>query len=419
MNQRLRSMLNFDPSVRLIFLVNLLVGIVYFGITLLLNNLYVASLNFDTVFIGNLNGMGLLAFTLAAVPAGLVGARMGLRGTTAAGYTLGAAGMALFLLTTRLPAAWWQPWMIASQLVGFIGGSIFIVNSTPYLMNIAPEDQRKRAFTFAGTALAVGALLGNLLGGFLPDFLIQAGSGAISQSTAYNWVMWLIVVGYLGAAAMMMKARPVPPVMRKIARAAREKAPAGLLGFMGILFIVQMFSEGSIITFMNLYFAQELGISNSLMGSVFAAGQPLTILCTPLLLLLMKRLGAGRTMTWAYVVMGSSALLLALFGQPVIAIAVTILRAPLANYAGTARNLFGQEAVSPPWRTLASAVASISWSLGTGVAALLGGRIIAASGYRGLFFLSAAAAVASVLMYVMYERMRVRPPVSRMEAPVG
>jgi predicted MFS family arabinose efflux permease len=282
-----------------------------------------------------------------------------------------------------------------------------MVNITTYLMNIAPQDQRKQAFTLVGALIALGTMLGNLTGGFLPGFIIQAGNGAVDQRTAYHAVMWLIVFGYLCVAGAVLKARRAQPVLEEGSIELHEKAPVGLLLFLGLMFVIQLFSEGSFMTFMNLYLSKELAISTGVIGSVYAAGNPLIILCSPLLFLFFKRLGAGRTLASGYAVICTCALPLAFFGLPVAAFAGTIFCMLATNFNGTARNLFGQESVAPRWRAIASAVNGVSWALGNALAALLGGRIIAGTGYQALFLTSAAAALTSILLYGVYERVRV------------
>src|SRR5512146_1317796 len=113
----LRSIEKLNRNVKLVLLTNLCIGIAFVGISSLITNLYLASLKFDSVFIGNLNGIGLLSFTLAALPSGMLGARFGLRRTAVAGEFITALGIALFLLSIHLPQEWWQLSMAVSMAI--------------------------------------------------------------------------------------------------------------------------------------------------------------------------------------------------------------------------------------------------------------------------------------------------------------
>lgn len=118
MNEKLSSFARLDRSVRLFLYVNLVVGFAFTGIQLVLMNLYLASLGFNPVLIGNVNGIGTLAWALSAIPAGLIGARLGLRGTTAAGYGMVTLGTSLFMLTAPLlPADLWPAGFSVSNLI--------------------------------------------------------------------------------------------------------------------------------------------------------------------------------------------------------------------------------------------------------------------------------------------------------------
>lgn len=115
---------------------------------------------------------------------------------------------------------------------------------------------------------------------------------------------------------------------------------------------------------------------------------------------------------------GLCALLLALLPIAVVAITATILYGPLSNFCATARSLFSQEVTTRRWRAMTSAILNISMAIGFGGAALIGGRIIAFSGYPGLFLLSAAMALAGFLLYVWYDKTRVKaPPRVQIETP--
>jgi len=405
MIDKLTSFMRLDRSVQLFMFACLLHGFGGLGIYLMLLNFYLASLSFDMVFIGNINGISGLVTALSAIPAGLIGARLGLRGTTVAGYGICALGVTLFLLTAPLLPEAWCPASLTTALVVFaFGGGLILVNYTPYLMGIAPEDQRDMAFTLMGVVFALGALVGNLVAGFLPGLLIRIGSGAISQSMAFNLVIWLFVPSFLACMLILLLARPAPSLLQKSQGDARGKTPYGLLAFLGVLMTLFMFGEGGFSTFINLFLAEELALSTGLIGSVFAAGKVITILAAPLLLLGLKRLGSGWTMNWSYAVISLCALLLILLPIPLVAVTATVLYGPLSNFCVSARTLFSQYIVIPRWRTMTSAVLIVSQAIGWGGAGLIGGRIIASSGYTVLFFLSAGVILSGFLLYMLYHR---------------
>jgi MFS family permease len=414
----LRSIGKLDRNVKLVLTANLCIGIAFVGISSLITNLYLASLKFDSVFIGNLTGIGLLSFTLAALPAGMLGSRFGLRRTAVIGEFVTALALAAFLLAASLPASVWPLVMTIATTIAYAAGAAGMVNMNTYLMQVASPEQRQPAFTFSSTFMALGAMLGNLAGGFLPGLIQNLGHGAVSNASAYGWVLWLVVAGYTGAGVALWLTAPSQQVSREAseAQSAGESdhgtGSAGMLVFLGVLFLIQIFSEASFGTFMTLYQSQELSVPLAVIGSINAAYNPVIVLAAPLLLILLKRFGAGRTLVHGAMVMAVSALLAAFCRLPAVVFPAAFFSSLIMNFNGAARNLFGQEAVAPRLRPLASAVTSISWSLGSAIAALAGGRLIAGAGYPSLFVVSAIAALVSILIYTVYEKAKLRQTVS-------
>jgi MFS family permease len=418
MIQGLLSIRKLDRNVKLVLIANLCIGAAFIGVSSLILNLYLASLKFDSVFIGNLNGIGLLAFTLAALPAGMLGSRFGVRRVAVIGMFFTAFAKALFLFSVFLPESFWQVVMTITAALAFGGGAAGMVNMNTYLMQVASPQQRQPAFTFSATFMALGAMLGNLAGGFLPGLILNLGHGAVRDATAYGWVLWLVAAGYAGAGIALWLTAPAQqgsheaPEEQHAGEPVRENGSVGVLLFLGMLFLIQIFSEASFSTFMTLFQSQDLFVPLAVIGSINAAYNPVIVLAAPLMLLLLKRFGAGRTLVHGAMVMTVCALLAAFFHLPAVVFPAAFFSSLIMNFNSAARNLFGQEAVAPRLRPFASAITSISWSLGSAIAALAGGRLIAGAGYSALFVVSAVAALVSILVYAIYEKVNARRAVA-------
>src|SRR5205823_12459305 len=97
----------FNRSVHLWLLAFALVGFTYFGAQAVLFNLYLFRLGFEPQFIGVLVGSGQVLFALAALPAGALGQRMGVRGAFISGLCLIGIGYAMLLLVETVPHPAW------------------------------------------------------------------------------------------------------------------------------------------------------------------------------------------------------------------------------------------------------------------------------------------------------------------------
>lgn len=381
------------------------VGFGVMGVTGVLGNLYVLGLGFDTAYLGTLTASGQLIWALTALPAGAIGARFGLRGAVIAGYGLFSLFNLAYLNVPLLPREAWGAGLMITNLLVWTSVSLVSVNGVPYLMAVAPENERSKAFTLQTALLPVAAFLGSLAAGFLPGYLVQSSGGRLDEISAYRAALMLPALAFFGSALLMFRARPAPALNQTSADAARQAAPLGLLAFLGVLFGVQIASENGVIFFLNVYFSRDLLVSTSLIGTVFAVVRLLPFFISPLLPLALNRWGSGFTLASSSVLMGISALAMAFFQHWAAAGLAFVLASLASSIAMPARSLFGQESVQPRWRTTVNAVTTISLAVGVGLAGYGGGLLIELNGFRGLFLVSAGFAVAGVMMYAAYRKL--------------
>ena len=85
----------FNRDVRLYLVTAVLRGLAWDGIRVVLLNLYLLRLGYGPEFIGIVNGLGALAFSLFCLPAGLLDRRWGSRRLLIAGLSMSALGLVL------------------------------------------------------------------------------------------------------------------------------------------------------------------------------------------------------------------------------------------------------------------------------------------------------------------------------------
>jgi hypothetical protein len=87
-----------------------------------------------------------------------------------------------------------------------------------------------------------------------------------------------------------------------------------------------------------------------------------------------------------------------------------------ATIMGTTRDLWGQELVTPRWRTSIAGVAILGLALGWSTAGLAGGYLIETRGYGALYLAGAASALLAAGLLAGYLRTRRLPaPAQAME----
>jgi MFS family permease len=393
------SIVQLDRSVLLYLFAWSMIGFVHLGINAVLLNLFLKEIGFDLGFIARLSGIGLAAWALAAFPAGALGQRFGLRNTLIAGYGIVSLGLCAFLFVIWLPRPLWEAWLIVTNVIVWVAAAPVVVCGTPYLMGITPEKDRSKAFTLMSALLALTAFTGSIFAGNLPGFLIKLFPTALNLGGAYNAVMWISAPGYLLSGLLLLKARKEPAVEQVTGSTRKDGAPVGILVFLGALFGLQVGSENALGVLLNVYFSSELRVSDQVIGTVFATARLMPFFISPLQPLALNRWGSGRTMAFGYLIVAGSSLLVALISTGAAAVAGFILFSLAVSFTATARNIYGQEAVQPQWRSTVSALTTVATALSGTVVGFSAGRIIETAGFRGLFLASTVLALLSVFLY--------------------
>ncbi len=186
--QRVRA---FSPSLWRLMLAAVCMLAVWSGLMAVLYNLYLVRLGFDARTIGLLGGLGALVWGLAALPAGLLSNRIGLRNSLQLGGVLYGLGVALTLLVEQLPPAQWQAWLLGSGVVMNIGIAFAMVNAAPYIMAVTGEYERPHAFAMMAALSPLAAFFGSVLAGVLPGLLARGMGLGLDQPDPYRLAMWV------------------------------------------------------------------------------------------------------------------------------------------------------------------------------------------------------------------------------------
>jgi len=358
-----RILRTFNGSIRRYLLVWALISFSYFGIQSVLLNLYLLRLGFGPAFIGMLTASGQLIWAVAALRAGAVGRRVGLRTALVAGSAFLAFAMGALLLVEALPRAVWTVWLFGSWALLWVGAALTTVNSTPYLMHVSTPEERNHAFVAQGAVMAMTGFAGSLAAGVLPQLVVNWLGGSLDQPAPYRYALWLVPLLYAICTTVWAGARPVRLVADRATSDAAGR-PVGLFVFFGLVVFLQSAGEGAVRTFFNVYLDGDLGVSTAWIGTLFGVSQLLSLvpaLVTPHLL---GRWGAARVLTASIVGIGVAMAPLALFVHwlPATLGYIAMMIALAVN--GPARNIFSQEIVAPRWRTTTSAIATIGLALG-------------------------------------------------------
>lgn len=271
-----------------LYLIHLTLLTLGLAVTSLFFNLAIVALGYDRLMLpvpllgslsllGVLNSLTMLTAALSSLPIWWLVNLIGLRPALLIATTL----ESLALLCVAL---WPEPWLLllVSALLGPVS-VLFQVSSAPFLMRHSSEDSRDTLFSLNG-AIAIGvAGLGSLLAGPLPGLASRMFGLATQSAAAYRatYVVAAAVVGLAILPLLLISDRQTQLASRPESAAAAQPALAELLRLLlnrpwaTLRFLISplLISCGAalLIPYLNLYFRRRFGVSDELLGLIFAA----------------------------------------------------------------------------------------------------------------------------------------------------
>lgn len=252
----------------------------------LLYNLFLLELGYNERLIGQIAAAFTAGTFIGAIPAAALTRRYGLRAVILIAIigSTATASLRVFLL--------WRPALLGFALVNGIFMSFWAVSMPPAIAGLTTE--RNRAFGFgliASVGIGVGAVAG-LVGGQLSHLL----STFRFQSKMISSQQLPLLLGALCLLAALI------PLIRLRFTAPQEDNREDRIyprsffvyAFMASLFLWSL-GTGGFNPFFNVYFSRNLGVGAERIGLIFSLAQMTQVFAVLLAPLLLKRVGATRT----------------------------------------------------------------------------------------------------------------------------
>ncbi len=423
----LRQFGRMNRNARLYLLSNTL-NYITVGIFALLYNLYLVALGFQPDFIGWLLVVGVIGGALGIVSTSPLLARFGAKATLLwSSVVAGVAGALQLLIPQPVSLS------ITSFVLGIAGG-IYLVIGAPLLAEGSQDAARSHIFSLNASLALITAVIGQALGGYLPDLVSLP---AITQSGLYQAITPLLVSGdkarsyelallLAGAIAApsflpIILMDPTPPLRPpgssgtpsvskaglwlasarlrlsyslQGAHLARLRAEALTLlrGPIGQLALVEGLiglGAGLFLPYFNLYFVQHLGVSSALYGLITALSTALMAVTTLAGPYFAARLGKVRAAVVGHLLSLPFLVLLGVTRALPLVLAAYLVRWSLMNMAEPVLLSFFMSVVHPAERSTANSAYNLSywggWAAGSGI----GGLIITANNFTLPFALAA------------------------------
>ncbi len=368
-----------------LYLASIIISSSAFGVFRLLFNFYVLSLGYDEALVGNLVATSSMTALIAAIPMGYLADLLGRKISLIGGgliTIIAISGMLLFPSPTMF--------ILMNVLLG-LGQSISGVTMGPFLMENSGEKERTYLFSFSSGISMAASSVGNWIGGLLPTWLAVYTGGGATSPAAYR--LSLAVVAVIASVSviplMMMKMNKVKTTERSLfAPFTYFKNHSSLLGKLVLPMLVTSIGAGLIMPFMNVFFRQVHGQSDSSIGTLFAFGS----LAMGVGLLIAPPLAEKYGKIQLVVITQALSIpFLALLGfSPMFWIAASAyyIRVALMNMSLPVYQTFVMEKVEPSARATVASLVSMANSFGWAFSPTISGYIQVNHGFGPAFILT-------------------------------
>lgn len=258
----------FSRNANLVLTYSALTGLA-FGVFRLLFNFYVLSLGgYDERFLGLLTSLSSAGSLLVALPAAYIAERYShKRIMVVTGWISALAFAGLVLLPTRGS-------LIVFNMVLGLTMSIRQIVIAPFLMDNTGREERQYVFSFQYGLNTIASFAGNLIGGLLPTWFGLWANVGPTDSLAYQLALGSMVLVSVVAIGplMFILPRPADPDRKVEMPWTLLKRHGVLLGKLILPNWIIGLGAGMMMPFMNLYYRNVFGQSDSMIGYLMGSG---------------------------------------------------------------------------------------------------------------------------------------------------
>jgi len=390
----LRNLGDMNRNIKLLFTSTALNSMSQ-GIFLVVFNLYILNLGISPDILGWILSAGPYAQALGSIPIGFLMEIVGFKKVFLIIY-LGAGLARIFQVVT--------PVVPLIMLAAFTGGLAlagdFVVR-LPFLAANADETQHNKVYSVSSILMAICVAAGSLIGGFIPNLFIRLLS--IDLTLAYRYT--LVIAGLLSLAAVLpvIKVKDLPVGHRR--KISLKPYLWGLDRFTIFQAIVSLFvglGLGVVNPFMNIIFVYRLETTLEFFATVSALVLIPSLIVTSLGPLLAKVIGSVRSVTYMRSTAAASLVGLAITSNPWLG---SLYFWAVKSFTGGSQPLsfaFAMRAAKPKAKSAAAAWLNVTFWLGNGIAANLGGAFIMQSNYKLLLLIGAGSVLAAGLLNELF-----------------
>jgi len=371
-----------------------------FGMSSVIFNLYLQEAHLTEDFIGFFLSISMFATAGIAFIAGSITDRMSRKRVILLANVV--SFLALLIQYTFLDSTF----LLLSQV--FFGLSIAFtqVSWSPFITEISTDTERAHLFAFSSGLSMLAFLVGNLMGGYLPGIVssvLGLGSSG-SLLFPYRVVLWLSLIPNLVGILLIVPMTRDTPTYSEVRMSLSNVHNWGFIVKFAASVSVVGLGAGVIVLYFNLFFANEFSAGSDVVGLIFAINMVVLSAGNFLSPAIADRIGKVRTVVLTEAL--SIPFLLIIWWAPSIELAVLgfVMRSAMMNMSGPVSTAFFMEGLNKEERATAVGVVHTGDSFVRGVAANIGGWLLAAGFYRLPYLLVSGLYVVAVVLFYAFFR---------------
>jgi len=372
-----------------------------FGILQLLFNFYVLSLGHDRAFLGVLVALPPIVITIAAIPSGILGHRIGYRATLISGAVLMVGSLVGITFSIGVGG------LLLFSLMRGMSRTLLTVSSAPFMAENSGQSERTHLFSVQFATRMLASFFGFLLAGVLPSVLAHILSIGAEDPLAYRASLWVGAAVFAGSILPLLRMSRLPAEATPSRRPSLREmfTPPGQLIRLFLPQLIIGFGAGALVPFLNIFLKARFDLSDSVIGLLFAFQSVLMAFATLAGPILAERLRRVRAVVFVQLL--SIPFLILLGYAPFLSLSAIgfLARASLMNMANPLYTAFAMEAVQPERRSAASALMQMSWQGTRGISALMSGQLQEGPGFSAIFPITIGCyLLASMMIYGFFGR---------------
>jgi len=395
--QKIRA---FKPNARF-YLVSVVLTGATMGAFRLLFNFYVLSLGegFDEALLGNLITTSNTTALLVAIPMGFLIDRIGRKNSLL-------VRTIMLSVAVGVMAVWpSRPVFFMMNVVFGVAMSIGSVVTGPFMMENSDENERAYLFSFGSGLRMAAQSVGNWVGGYLPLWLGSYQGVDPESSSAYAGA--LLVIGVVSSIGLL----PIVFIRRNRVAEVREGlfAPISfardnprMLGKLFLPLLIVSIGAGLFVPFMNVFFRQEHGQSDAVVGSLMAWGSlamGVGLLIAPPLA---DRFGKLRLVVITQALSIPFMIMLGFSPYFWMSGLAYYVRMALMNMSSPIYQNFVLEQVKPTDRATVASLHSMVWSFGRSFSPSISGTLQVSAGFGPPFLLAIGLYSVAIFLYWVF-----------------